>query len=639
MTEHTMNHQPQAPYATPDDEISLRDLYLILRRGLPLIIGVALLAGIIAFVVSTLLPAVYEAQATVLVTPPPVQVQGPENLGFNPSSDVSFETYETLAYSLPVLEATLAQISEAEMTPVEFRGAGEVEKLIGPERPDQAVPLSVTHTVRNTNPALAAALADAWAQSTLETVRESLLASLSPVSATTDAQIAQLQTELQDIESRYQAFQAQDKGSLLSAQLTSITEQITTGNTRLNELERQIATTEANVTILEQQLAEERASTSSSDPTSDSFLAGMTLAEADAFLQTQLEQSRNAFSEATEALRAFDQEHNIALLTAREGAFTATLAEQQVRLNNIQNELRVTEAKVASLNAELADQPRLLTLVESILDDPTLSEAARTGGLENIIGLRLESEEINPNYTQTLSDLITARTRLASLQAEEAALSESITRLNEDIAAIRSQRVNAQTERLPLAIAADEAEETYRLIRSKAAQLALSSQGERADTLTIRDTSGAFTALQSSLRDAKAKLAGLTAERSELVGQLDGLEQTASDLRRQIASLNQQRTELERELTNARSAYDSVVSLQPYISYVTELVPSNARILSDASVPSEPVGPRRLLNTAIALVLGGMLALLFVFLREAVAKPADASPIQRKAAPANLRGT
>jgi uncharacterized protein involved in exopolysaccharide biosynthesis len=61
-----------------------------------------------------------------------------------------------------------------------------------------------------------------------------------------------------------------------------------------------------------------------------------------------------------------------------------------------------------------------------------------------------------------------------------------------------------------------------------------------------------------------------------------------------------------------------VVALQPIIAYVTELAPTNARVLSQASIPTETVGPRRLLITALAVVIVGMLAVLFVFLRDAV---------------------
>ncbi|HZJ10660.1 MAG TPA: hypothetical protein VFD39_13255, partial [Trueperaceae bacterium] len=45
------------------DEVSLRELYLILRAGLPLIVGFALLSGVIAFAVMSLRPESYEATA------------------------------------------------------------------------------------------------------------------------------------------------------------------------------------------------------------------------------------------------------------------------------------------------------------------------------------------------------------------------------------------------------------------------------------------------------------------------------------------------------------------------------------------------------------------------------------------------
>jgi uncharacterized protein involved in exopolysaccharide biosynthesis len=72
-----------------EDEISLRDVYLIFRRGLPLIFISSLAAGVLAFIISSFLPSVYEAETTVLISPPAVNVEGTPNLSFRPSSEKS----------------------------------------------------------------------------------------------------------------------------------------------------------------------------------------------------------------------------------------------------------------------------------------------------------------------------------------------------------------------------------------------------------------------------------------------------------------------------------------------------------------------------------------------------------------------
>ncbi len=402
-----MPERPITTYTEPyTDEISLRDLYLILKRGLPFIIGLALVAGLAAFVISSLLPKVYEAQSTTLVTPPPVRVSESGTLSFEPDVNISFESYETLALSQPVLEAAVEAVPEAGLTASGLRGAGGVDRLLGPQ-PNPASPLSVTHAVRSTDPGFAAALANAWAERTLDTVRTSLLATLDPAENATNAELANLRARLEEAEGALETFDASDTSLVLTQDVTRLTEAISDAEGELVPL--------PGVSDL---------------PTTDLVNAPKL---------------------------------------------------------NLAQEIAANEALLASLRAQ--------------------SGAGQAG---------------------TGQDL-----------GEQIALREAL------LASLRSRR----------ALLAQQVE-SYR-----------------------RD----FGAAQAEL-----------------------------------AALARERATLERNLNNARTAYQNVAALQPTIAYVAQLAPSGARLLSEAAVPAEPVGPRRGLNTALALVLGGVLGLLFVFLREAV---------------------
>lgn len=223
------------PEATPD-EVSLRDLYLILKRGLPLIAIVSLVLAVIAFVVAQLLPPVYTAETTTLVTPSPIEISGTPNLSFRPSSDVSFEAYRTLAESRAVIEATRANVAMADGG---FNG--RLERLIGPQNPTQSVPLSVIHRVTHRDPQQAARLADAWAAATLDAVQRSLLASLEPIRETTLQEIGEAERNLLAAEAAQQAFREQDTRTLLEAQLTDINQQVNLLRARRLEIDREIA--------------------------------------------------------------------------------------------------------------------------------------------------------------------------------------------------------------------------------------------------------------------------------------------------------------------------------------------------------------------------------------------------------------
>lgn len=391
-----------------DEEISLRDVYLIFRKGLPLIILVAFIAGVAAFVISSFLPKMYEAQATALISPPPVQVQGTRNLTFRPSSEVSLQAYETLAQSRGVLEEALKEV-DAEMTFASLNG--KVVQLIGPQRPDQVVPLLVAHSVKHTDPEKAARLADAWAKTSLKTVQNSLFANLQPISETTDQSLATLRSGLEVAQVALESFEARDNTQVLQATLS-----------RLSQL---IADAQAGVV---------------------------------SHSQLSFEQS----GESTDVV------------------------------------------------------------------SPTL---------------------VSPNRFSSSFNL------------------SSSLYLDQEIAAAEA-------------------------------------------SLTI--LSG------EALNRQQAYLEGLKRRREVQQQQLATYQEEYRQIQQVLAGLAKERRVLELELSNAEEAFQSIVALQPMIDYVTQINPANARLLSAASVPTVPVSPNKLLNTALATVIAALLSLLFVFLREAV---------------------
>jgi uncharacterized protein involved in exopolysaccharide biosynthesis len=388
-----------------EDEISLRDVYLIFRRGLPLIFISSLAAGVLAFIISSFLPSVYEAETTVLISPPAVNVEGTPNLSFRPSSEVSFEAYETLAESRGVkgeaVQSVDPDLSYSDM-------AGSVQELIGPQGAGQSAPLLVSHTVRDTDPERAAQLADAWANTTLTAVRNSLFANIEPINDVTVQALEPLRTELATARGALEAFEASDNSESLQATLNTLSQLIASARSGL-------------VTTSQLSLAQ----------------------------TGEIPQGRSAIN----------------LESTLDSATQVNLAQ----------EIAAQEAYIASLGA-----------------------------------------------TATAQD----RADLAALQARQQALQE----------------------------------------------------------------------------------------------QLSSYEQEFQATRQTLASLERQRRELESALENAEEAYQSVLRLQPMIAYVSELSPTNARVLSSAtmSIPSEPVAPNRLLNTALATVIVGLLTLVFVFLREAI---------------------
>lgn len=553
-------------------EVSLRDLYLVLLRGLPFILLLALLAGGAAYLLNAQREPVFAAESTVLVTPPPIEIQGDENLSFSPINEVSFQTYERLARSQAVLRDAVSNLEGVRVAPAQLLALGTLRQLFGPQRIGDVAPLSVIHRVRNGDPERAALLADAWAQSTLLAVRESLFSSLRPVNETTTREVARLQDNVEEVEARVQAFAAQDNGPLLEAELEGLTRQITDGRDRQGELARDIAAAEARIRALEQQLGSGVGAAGSAQGTgvTEAMVTGGA-ALSPAFLEVLAAQ--RALGGAETGMQARPRFTPSAQL---ERIFGAALAESET-----------LSALLEGSEEEFVDLARTL-----------YTEAVRT-----LEGALAEEQRV----TQ----------RAARRQAQGALELALLGYASSQTTQIQNQQVQTQ-------------------VQPRQPQTSTTPETDRGNVANTEgaDTEGAEEATidalellsRAELRRERVALAGMKAERADLAGELGGYTESAAAIQQQLATLDQRRNRLDRELENVLTSYSTVAGLQSSISYLTELAPTNARILSQASVPTGPVGPRRAFNTGLVAVIGALVGLVLVFLRAAIRRPTAPPP-------------
>ena len=545
----------------PGAEVSLRDLYLVLLRGLPFILLLAFLGGGVAYFLNAQRKPVYAAESTVLVTPPPIQIQGDENISFSPINEVSFQTYDTLARSQTVLRDAVSRVKDVKISPNQLLSLGTLRQLFGPQRIGDVAPLSVIHRVRNGDPERAALLADAWAQSTLKAVRESLFSSLRPVDETTTREASRLQKNVEEVEAQVQAFAAQDNGPLLEAELEGVTRQITDGRERQGELTRDIAATRARIGVLEQL-------TSS---------------------------STGAAQRGAQGTAAQPQPQGAALSSA----FLGVLEAQQA-LAGAEDGMRPRPQFISS--AQLSR-----TFTAALAESETLSKLLQ-GNEEEFVSL------VQTLYTESvraLGDGLAAEQRVA----QRAARTQSQGALELALLGYASAQTQPQADQ-----PADQAAGQSQAAPAPAQQSGQAGQsGQNGASGTNEDALLLLNAAE--LQRERTALAGMRAERADLGGELEGYTKSAATIQKQLATLDQRRDRLDRELENVLASYNTVAGLQSSISYLTELAPTNARILSQASVPTSPVGPRRAFNTGLVAVTGALIGLVLVFLRAAVRRP------------------
>lgn len=236
--------------ATPtSDEISLRELYLVLRRRSLWIVAAALLAGVAAYAVLATRPAAFVAEATAVVARTPVSVAGGSGLLFRPELDVTFETYSTLAYSRGVLEAVLEAVPEARLGLEGARDALALERLAGSANQASSL-LAVAHRARAADAAVAAALATEWTRATIATVQALLNENLDAVERITSAELDLARTGLEEAESALRDFREANDAGADPERLTGSRMRAVALAERRDELERQVDAREAELASL-----------------------------------------------------------------------------------------------------------------------------------------------------------------------------------------------------------------------------------------------------------------------------------------------------------------------------------------------------------------------------------------------------
>lgn len=202
----------------PSDEVSLRDLWLILRRGLGTILVVALVAAVLGYLAMWLRPPAYQAEATVTSRAPTVRMLNdmdlmvtpdgrgtPPSLAVDPPSSLSFEAYRALSESRLVFESALARATVPGGS-IDVASLEAAAELTEPGR--SQTPLIVVHRVTWSDPAIAAELANAWAEASVDHARGVLSSELGAVVDTTRSVASARLAEVERIESELEALTA-----------------------------------------------------------------------------------------------------------------------------------------------------------------------------------------------------------------------------------------------------------------------------------------------------------------------------------------------------------------------------------------------------------------------------------------------
>lgn len=284
-----------------DDEVSLRELYLILRRGLPLIIVVTVVS-VVSAVLWNLWSATYVAEATIVSYPQGEQVAA---FGFDARNTLDSVTAEHIAMNGATLEDALGRLEGTPGAPESVRelgNAAEVETLSG-NGVDR--PLTMTLRMNHGSAETAAVWANAWADATVDRLRAARIDAVEPVLEEVRRSVTSSATLVQAAERVYE--------DALALDLPGLQQRLVAANARVDWLISDVAALDRRLSAL---YAERDALPAGNVSERNALARDITRAEAE---HAQVTDTLATELEGLDALRGSVAEADAVVRTARRG--------------------------------------------------------------------------------------------------------------------------------------------------------------------------------------------------------------------------------------------------------------------------------------------------------------------------------
>jgi len=201
-----------------EEEIDLRVYVEVLIRYWKWIVGLALVAAVTAFVVSSLLPPTYEASAVVIITQPRYQMQ------FDPRFETvgewtpAYKAFPTLAISDETLQGVIDTHTPSPEAHIEEWKLGTLAGMV--EATSEGDPSLVVLKVHSRSPEDTAAIANLWADR-FTTLGNSIYGGTEKDVTFFEEQVAQAKQVLDESDAALIEFQARNQASTVNAQLSS----------------------------------------------------------------------------------------------------------------------------------------------------------------------------------------------------------------------------------------------------------------------------------------------------------------------------------------------------------------------------------------------------------------------------------
>jgi uncharacterized protein involved in exopolysaccharide biosynthesis len=323
-----------------DTDIDLRAYLSILLRHWKLIVGLTLIAGLGAFVVSSVQPASYQASAVVLVTQPRYQMQFDPRFETANGWQPAYRAFPTLATSDGTLLEVIAGYVPTAQAQIDNWRLSVLKKMV--EAFSGGDPSLVVLRVESVSPQDAMGIANVWADVLTERGNELYGGNEQDV-AFFEEQLAAAGEALDASDGALVAFEARNQSKIIAAQLESHQQ------AQADQLlaQRTIASIVQDIQGLRDQLAEQPSGQASSP--ADSLTA--LLLQIKAF-NAQAETPIQLQIDSTEALSGKTQEEQVAFLDDLVDTLQTRSAEIDEQLVQLEPEILALQQELQETNVE-----------------------------------------------------------------------------------------------------------------------------------------------------------------------------------------------------------------------------------------------------------------------------------------------
>lgn len=610
------------------DEITIRDIVVVLRKNLRWLIVLPLISLAIAALVSfLLLENVYTSQATLSLSTEQIQAQLEQRIQVQQTNLLPFEAVRAVAYSEDVILGVWQALKNQNLIPKKWDsnspGLGfdrMVRDLKVREQPAKRTENSdskvlIIHlSVNAPSPLIASKTANLWADRVVEAINKVPFQRL-------EKSLSYLQNSLEEAQEQYQKAQANwlrvSRNSSLNSDKMEL-EQLSQERVRLDQAIAS-AIGELNSIKSRQQafrkaIQAQRAQVSSNISPDQIALINRSFEEALKSLSAELNRYNSSYEQAAQALESFRKRERITEVQLQLERISGRLADIKVSLGSIATEKAQKQAALDEIEAQISKEPRLVEVLREVVADPVAAAAVARGDWTALESLRLKTQEFNPVYTPLYNRAVELKASLVSLETSEQALRAEQDQLSQQLAVSKQLLAVQLRERDRLDLESKARKAAYEALRSRYEQLSRLS----AQQLAFESPNPEYLRLRSALIDVEAEQAGLEGKLVQLQNRLGEVAGKILVLRDRVARAQVDQDNAQQALEVSKNAYLAMTQKKTDLELQSAASQELAQTLVRAYPVYEKTSPNRALILLVAVALGFMIALVWVFLLEAM---------------------